>query len=57
MNIPVNVENGCEVNQSEDITVLLQQLASGGQSVLDQLFPLVYSELRRLAKIQRQRDQ
>jgi len=57
MNISAGVESHQGMGRSEDITQLLHQLSNGGQAVLDQLFPLVYSELRRLAKIQRQRDQ
>jgi len=38
------------MNQSPtDVTVLLEQLASGNQNALAELIPLVYDELRRLA--------
>lgn len=33
-----------------DVTRLLQEYKDGNRSVLDELFPLVYAELRRLAK-------
>jgi len=36
--------------ESSDITVLLKAWASGDAAALDQLTPLVYDELRRLAR-------
>ena len=36
--------------QSEDVTGLLQQWASGDQQAFDQLVPIVYDELRRIAQ-------
>src|SRR3954471_6467767 len=35
---------------SQDVTVLLQAWSEGDSSALDQLAPLIYDELRRLAK-------
>lgn len=37
------------------VTLLLERLAEGEEQVLDELFPLLYSELRRIASGQRQR--
>ncbi|MEM7048865.1 MAG: ECF-type sigma factor [Acidobacteriota bacterium] len=37
------------------VTVLLQRMAAGEAGVLDELFPLVYGELRRIARGQRRR--
>jgi RNA polymerase sigma factor (TIGR02999 family) len=42
--------------QPEDITRLLHQLRGGGSSALEQLLPLVYEELRRLASIYLQKE-
>jgi RNA polymerase sigma factor (TIGR02999 family) len=38
------------VNDPQDITRLLQQASGGRRDALDHLFPLVYDELRRLAR-------
>ena len=38
---------------SRDITLLLEQARQGDASVLDHLLPLIYDELRRLARVQR----
>ena len=37
------------MNQRADITTLLHEYKSGNKNVLDELFPLVYDELRKLA--------
>lgn len=37
------------------VTVLLERLSDGEQQALDQLFPLIYSELRKIARGQRYR--
>ncbi|GJM09672.1 MAG: DNA-directed RNA polymerase sigma-70 factor [Lysobacteraceae bacterium] len=39
-----------------EVTVLLDKLAAGEQAALDELFPLVYNELRRIARGQRYRN-
>lgn len=45
-------------HMSEPVTVLLQQWRDGDQAALDELTPLVYDELRRLAAsyLRRERD-
>lgn len=45
------------MNQSADVTQLLQEYRAGNRAVLDKLFPLVYGELRRVAaaKLHRER--
>ena len=42
---------------SEDVTLLLRAWANGSRQALDQLTPLVYSELRRLAGIYMRREE
>lgn len=46
-------------NQASDsrgeVTLLLERLADGEESALNELFPLVYTELRRIARGQRRR--
>lgn len=39
------------MSNREDITSLLREYQSGNKTVLDELFPLVYDELRKLAAI------
>ncbi|HEY8563405.1 MAG TPA: sigma-70 family RNA polymerase sigma factor [Pyrinomonadaceae bacterium] len=34
---------------SEDVTALLIQLSEGNQSVVDEIFPLIYAELKKIA--------
>lgn len=49
--------NTAHMSESSDATVgrLLHDLAAGNQEAFDQLFPLVYGELHRLAELQRRR--
>jgi RNA polymerase sigma factor (TIGR02999 family) len=47
MKIPINMSR---LPQGEPITILLQEFASGDKSALDRLVPLIYPELRRLAR-------
>ena len=44
------------MNSSESVTELLALAAAGDRSALDRAFPLVYEELRRLARRQLQRE-
>ncbi len=37
------------MTSEKDVTILLQQYQNGDKSALDELFPIVYAELRRLA--------
>lgn len=41
---------------SSDVTLLLQRLSDGDQDALDQLIPLIYDELHRLAAFHLQRE-
>ncbi|MGH9759501.1 MAG: ECF-type sigma factor, partial [Blastocatellia bacterium] len=41
---------------TEDVTQLLAAYGNGDQSALDQLFPLIYDELRRLASSYMRRE-
>ncbi len=47
MKIP---DNESRLPQEQPITILLQEFASGDKSALDRLVPLLYPELRRLAR-------
>ncbi len=40
------------MNSSADVTILLQELSSGKRDVVDQLFPVVYSDLQKIARNQ-----
>ncbi|MDQ3039185.1 MAG: ECF-type sigma factor, partial [Pseudomonadota bacterium] len=40
------------MHESEDVTLLVQQWSAGDAQALERLLPLVYAELRRLARIQ-----
>jgi RNA polymerase sigma factor (TIGR02999 family) len=43
-------DNPSKTPEQEPITALLQEFASGNKSAFDQLVPLIYPELRRLAR-------
>src|SRR5688572_7593710 len=47
---------GSEKSPKRDVTRLLQAWSEGDQSALDQLTPLIYGELRRLARSQMARE-
>ena len=45
------------MHESEDVTLLVQQWSAGDAHALERLLPLVYAELRRLARIQLSKQQ
>ncbi len=54
---PVNpLPRPAEAGERADVTVLLQAWRGGDRAAFDRLVPLVYDELRRLARAQIQRD-
>ena len=44
------------MNQNNDITQLLKDLSAGNKSVVDQLIPIVYKNLRDIARVQMSKE-
>ena len=44
------------MERRSDVTLLLRRLSAGDKSALDQLMPLIYTELRRLASSYMRRE-